>query len=273
MAWSPSETVRRPWLVCTGCCIVWAVTRQPELLASLQVWPLVVLAVVGVPATVFLNAAAYQISARLWGRRESLPMALRVTVAGTIANLAPVPGAALVRVAALRAVGMSWRESAAATSAVSLVWVAVSLFYSAAWLIVFDRQAFSVAASLGGIVTVMLAIRFTPVGRRYLLAVTTLISVGLVLVDVVRLYLAFHSLSINADFGAVSTLVAASALSSLAGIFPAGVGLREYLSAAMSPLVGLPVEATIIAAAINRLLGLAVLVILFPGIVRWRASV
>jgi uncharacterized membrane protein YbhN (UPF0104 family) len=81
----------------------------------------------------------------------------------------------------------------------------------------------------------------------------------LVFTDSARIYLCFASLGVNASFAQVSGLAVAGVLGSAVSIVPAGLGIREGVSAAISPIVGLGAALGFIAAFINRLVGLSVL--------------
>ena len=80
--------------------LVYAYSLHPQVLQNLQWQPIVLLAVIGVPLTLALNAVEFRVLARL--NRVQMPMvkALEVTVIGSAANMLPLPGSTIVRVAA-----------------------------------------------------------------------------------------------------------------------------------------------------------------------------
>jgi uncharacterized membrane protein YbhN (UPF0104 family) len=51
----------------------------------------------------------------------------------------------------------------------------------------------------------------------------------------------------------------AGSLGSAVGFLPAGLGVREVLAAGIGPLVGLPAAVSLVATAVDRVLGLVVL--------------
>ncbi|MDQ3294034.1 MAG: hypothetical protein M3527_06255, partial [Actinomycetota bacterium] len=67
------------------------------------------------PLVSVANAAEYAVTARYVGSRVRPVDALAVAVLSTAANLAPLPGSALVRAAALRRLGTGYRKAAGVT--------------------------------------------------------------------------------------------------------------------------------------------------------------
>ena len=82
-----------------------------------------------------------------------------------------------------------------------------------------------------------------------------------VLLSGVRVYASLHGIGVDASATQALALTVAAALANAAGIFPGGLGLREIIAGALSPLVGLPVAAGVLGAVIDRLIGLIVLAI------------
>jgi uncharacterized membrane protein YbhN (UPF0104 family) len=80
-----------------------------------------------------------------------------------------------------------------------------------------------------------------------------------VLLSGVRVYTALHGIGVEASATQALALTVAAALANAAGIFPGGLGLRELIAGALSPLVGLSVAAGVLGAAVDRLIGLIVL--------------
>ena len=86
---------------------------NPEVLSDLDWRPLLVLVLVAVPVTIMLNAYEFVLIGRLVGREIGMPAAIEISIIGTAANLLPLPGATMVRVAALKAAGAGYGEVSA----------------------------------------------------------------------------------------------------------------------------------------------------------------
>ena len=67
------------------------------------------------------------------------------------------------------------------------------------------------------------------------------------------------ALGVEVSGGQALALTVSGAIASAAGIFPAGLGLREAMSAGVAALVDLPASVGFVAASIDRVLGLVVL--------------
>ncbi|WP_159437136.1 lysylphosphatidylglycerol synthase domain-containing protein [Parasphingorhabdus marina] len=234
--------------------------NQPELLQDVQWTPLVVLALFAVPVTMFFNALEFVLSARLIGHRVGMKSAVETTIVGSVANLLPIPGGAIVRVAALKSEGASVAKGTSTMIFVVAIWAAVSFGYSGIWL---------VAGGIGmlGLLFLMIglagAIACFAMSRQLLddsLITAQLFACkfGLVLFDALRLYLCLLALGVMAGFGQASVLTVSGFVGASFSIVPAGLGIREGVSALLGPLVGLTAAAAFMASAANRLVGFAV---------------
>ncbi|MEO0441219.1 MAG: lysylphosphatidylglycerol synthase domain-containing protein [Pseudomonadota bacterium] len=233
---------------------------QPELLGNVQWIPVLALALFAVPVTMFFNALEFVLSARLIGHRVGMKIAVETTIIGGVANLLPIPGGAIVRVAALKSEGASVAKGTSTMIFVVAIWAAVSFGYSGIWL---------VAAGIG-----MLGLLFLTVGlagaiacfmmSRHLLNDSQITAqlfackFGLVLFDALRLYLCLLALGVMAGFDQASVLTVSGFVGASFSIVPAGLGIREGVSALLGPLVGLTAAAAFMASAANRLVGFAV---------------
>ena len=79
---------------------------------------------------------------------------------------------------------------------------------------------------------------------------------AMVLVDAIRIYWCFMALDITVDFSQASTFVISGVLGSAVSIVPAGLGVREYVSAGIAPIIGIAASAGFLTATLNRVVGL-----------------
>jgi uncharacterized membrane protein YbhN (UPF0104 family) len=227
--------------------------------------PLVLAAVVGVPLSLLANTLEYVVSARMLHHRVALLPAVQLTTMSTAANLLPIPGAFLVRVQGLRALGSRYDKAAASTAVIGLVWIGVSASLAAFFLAVYDSW---LAAAVFAVLAVSLLLAaytwltrtLTALGeRRRIAAAATAVELFAVGVDAGRLVLILVGLGVDASLGQAMVLAVASSLAAAAGILPGGFGLREVIAALLAPLVGLAASAAFAATALNRVLGLIVM--------------
>jgi uncharacterized membrane protein YbhN (UPF0104 family) len=95
--------------------------------------------------------------------------------------------------------------------------------------------------------------------RRSDMATVALVEVVAVLVAASRLQLALWGLGYAPGASQSLALSLSSSLGSAVGFLPAGLGVREVLAAGIGPLVGLPAAVSLVATAVDRVLGLVVL--------------
>jgi uncharacterized membrane protein YbhN (UPF0104 family) len=241
--------------------LIYSYNMQPQVLQNLQWRPIIVLAAIGVPLTLWLNAVEFRILARL--NRIQMPMvkALEVTVIGSAANMLPLPGSTIVRVAALKAAGSPLVRGTSSTILGGVIWVSVAFGYAGLWMLGLGTGFIAPAfIAIGGLVLIGSVFWWLKLdGSFRLFAWMFATKLLLVFTDSARIYLCFASLGVSASFAQISGLAVAGVLGSAVSIVPAGLGVREGVSAALSPIVGLVSVLGFMAAFINRLVGLSVL--------------
>ena len=227
-------------------------------------WVLLV-AVVGVPAVVVANGAEYAATARLLDQRPTLRRCANVTVLATAANQLPLPGSALVRTAALVEDGATTSHSIAATGAVGALWIATTLAIAAAANATAGAGSLLASVFLAAGATLVGGLGATLIRRRFKTNQWFVTTLGIAAVEVLsvaasalRFALVLLALGVDVTLRQAVTLTIAGVIASAAGIFPGGLGIRELASAIVSPLVGLPASVGLVAAALGRLVELAI---------------
>ncbi len=240
-------------------------------------WALLALVGIGGPlVTVLLNGLEYVQQGRLLGRRIAVGDALRVSVLGTAANLAPLPGSVLVRTRALVDEQTGLKRAAGTTVTVGLAWLAASALAAGVLQPFAGRSVIgAVLVVVGlGLFGVVYGLVRGAVGSGALARLGAIAAVELATVAVGALRLAGFVAGMGFDVSADQAvgLTLAGVLASATGIFPAGIGVREGLVAAASPLLDLPAAVGLAAAAADRVAGLIVLAVLAAVIVGRRTE-
>lgn len=209
------------------------------------------LAVALAPTTLLANALSYRAQAHLIDIEVGGRDALRTTLLGSAANLLPLPGAVVVRTADLVDRGASAKAAAGTTGVGALAWLGLSLFCAvptllwqgsvAAWPVLFGALV-ALGASFAG--------SFRLGGSIWRWSAVVVASAGLVIALAGRYVLLVWALGYDPSGSAVA-LVAVGALSSAAGFFPSGIGLREILAGLTATLVDLPAAVGYLVAAID----------------------
>ncbi|HEX2028783.1 MAG TPA: hypothetical protein VHF25_12385 [Nitriliruptorales bacterium] len=216
-----------------------------------------ILLVVGTPAMVAVTTAEFMVLARCVGERFSVRESVRVSLLSSAANLLPVPGAVLVRTRALRQRDTSYTDIGRAVGGVGLALVGVAGLFSG--IVIFVANA---VLGLAGIVvggaavlaaTTVLRWQAGRSGQTAPVAGVLVAETALVAVIAFRLWAALAALGYAVRPAQVGVLTAASVAAAAAAVFPAGLGLREVLAGAFSPLISLPVAAGVFTGSVDRL--------------------
>ena len=241
--------------------------RNPQVLNNLDWRPVLLLVLVAVPVTIMLNAYEFVLTGRLVGREIGMPAAIEISIIGTAANMLPLPGATLVRVAALKAAGAGYGEGTKATLLVAGLWAGIAFVFAGAWMVRLGVGPVAVLFVGVGLVAWLGCFGYG-VWRcqsATLPVSLSLAKVVLVTVDALRMFLCLHALGVAVVFDQAGALSVAGFLGNAVSIVPAGLGIREVVSAGLAPLVGLGAGMAFLAAALNRLLGLITVVPLAIG--------
>ena len=233
---------------------------------------LAVVGLVGLPLTLAVNAAEYQVTAAILDYRIPFVAALRVGVLATAANLLPIPGAVLVRAHAVRKLGAPYGKIVLSTGAVGICFVGTTCLMAGAVLAASGELAFGGVLLGAGLVLLALALvllvreRGRRTGVRLLLA-TAARATAAIVVKAGRLYLILVAFGYDAGVTQALTLTLAAIIALSLGFFPGGLGAAEVLAAALSPLVGLSAAVGFVASAVDRLVSLFGLAVIAGGVI------
>ncbi len=245
--------------------IVYVLSRRSrDLLADLDIRLLVISAAIGVPVMVVLNGLELRQVAQLAGRTIATRDAVQFALFAAAANALPVPGAAVVRIGVLTRAGASLKIATLANLASMAVWASL----------VFMAFGASGVAQLGALAGPLLLIGVAGLGSSALLArqVTTawtrgwlhllVIEALIIAADVCRYAVVLAALGISPSTIHALSLSAAGLLTTIIGIVPAGLGVREAIAGFLAAGVDLDTSVAITASAADRFATLAVLGIL-----------
>lgn len=227
--------------------------------------PLLLVAALLVPIGTVANAGEYAVTVAASGGRVRLLPAIRVALLASAANLLPIPGAVLVRVQAMRNLGVSYKRAAGMTGVVGLGFVGVAvLCVGALQLASGELDAAGAALTAGGLgclALVAYALRSNPSPVRLFggLVLVELLSMS---IKTLRLLAVLMALRSDAGLREAAALALALVISLVVGIFPGGLGIREVLTGILAPTVGLDPALGVVVAAVDRVVGLSSLAVL-----------
>lgn len=244
--------------------LIYALNAFPTSISELKLRPMLIVIAFGVPAMLLLNSAEYWLSATFNKKRPSLRDCIEITIIARAANMLPLPGGTIARVAALKSLGVSVKEGVRINLFLAFLWLGLSFIYSSVWMLTVIESAYTVIFFGVGVfvlsATVIYLFRKSRDIKFVVLALGTK-TLSLV-VDSAKIMFCFHALGISATFAQASSLSVSSVLGSTVSIVPAGLGIREAAASVLAKMVGLSLSEGFLAVALNRILSMTVILII-----------
>lgn len=227
-------------------------------------------ALVVIPAGQVVSGLEFLLSAAVAGTRVSLIEATRIATIGSAANLMPIPGSPLVRIAAMTGAGTRVRLATGITAAMGGTWLGLGAAITGAGIVLSGRPFLgSTIAGVGILVTGASIIGITRAAEadRFQIAVKVLATeTALFLIGALRMWLILHGIGFAATSTDAFFLEASNVVATAAGFAPGGIGLRELLAGITAPLIGIPPSTAVLAAAVNSAMWMAVMAAMAGGL-------
>jgi uncharacterized membrane protein YbhN (UPF0104 family) len=269
------DTPRSPWLMIVAIALfvvftIVAFAHLPRIDKPVR-WELILAAgLLIVPIITVLNALEYRLMAHFAAHHPPLLEIVQVTILGSAANLLPVPGAVVVRLANLRKAGVRVTHGLNLTAIIGLTWVGAACALGSLSEMWSHPNFALVAGGFGvGFLTIALVMlsRVLDHGSRIAGSIQLLgIEAAFVVLQAFRLLLIAAALRFDVSFAQSTALVIAAVSAAAIGFLPAGLGAREAIAAALAPIVGVPAAVGLVITAIDRIVNLVVLAA-FAGLV------
>ncbi len=264
LALSKNQTVKRIAFalaaVAFGAGLIASYIVTPDLLDNISWTPFFVVMFVAVPLSIVLSALEMMLTGRLLAQDFSFNQAIKISILGGAANMLPLPGGTVVRIAALREKGTAVANGLRATIVVGIIWLGVAFSFSGIWLLGFSALAGLVMLVSGA---AALAFGFLYGLKTYsnpgVLSQITAVKLTASVLEAIQIMLCLQALGISAGFAVAATLSASGVAGSAVSIVPAGLGVREVVSATLASIIGLSAAYGFLAASLNRVAGLVVL--------------
>lgn len=221
---------------------------------GLTTWtPLALSTFIGVPLAMLLTVVETWLTARVAGTQFGWKHSVRVSVLSSAANMLPLPGGALVRVAALRQSGAAVGHGAAATIVVAVLWLGIA-FVTSGLGVLGAAPGLAVLFGLLGIVFISIcSLSIYIMSRSWVtVGIVMLIKLGIVMVDVARMRWTLAALDLHLTQSEAMTFALSGVAGAAVSVVPAGLGVTESVAALLAPLSTIPSSAAFLAASINR---------------------
>jgi hypothetical protein len=224
-------------------------------------WPVLVNAAL-VPLALAASAWQVRVLARTAGVDPGWWKPFRVVTLGTLSGLLPVSSGTLVRGGAVLYWGATVGKTSRAFAIDFLLWLAASLVLAGAAALWLQHAVIGWSLLLAGLAAfpVSLIVSGAPTDRALWLQLLAARTLGL-LVDIPRLAAAFSAVGVVATAAQAAVLTAPAVIASIFFFLPGGLGVREGLTAFLGTAIGLSAAGAFLAAAINRLIALTLIMI------------
>lgn len=231
-----------------------SIRARPDLVDGIH-WPYLLLGVLAVQVSTFIGAQGFLLTAWLVRSPIRLRQAMEVTVLGSAANLLPLPGAVMVRIAALKSAGTRLRLGTGVTLISGTLLSGAAALTAGAVLIRQDPGPAGLIVLIIGAVTAIAGfLACLRVSGRPLVSLAMVghkfVRLGF---SALQLWLAFAALGEVATVAQCLMLSVANVIASAVAVAPGGLGVREVAAATLAPLVGMSPANAFVAASLNRL--------------------
>lgn len=233
--------------------LYWAASSIGDIWSRLSIAHLALLLAIGAPVGMILNSIELYAMSRIAGGPIGWRRSLEVTVYTSAANMLPLPGGALAKVAALKAHGAGLGRGSAVLLLTYAVWGGLAFLYSAGalWYLGQTQLAAAFLAPALGFVAVCGAgaARYAAWRLVGVIALARLVSFP---IEALRYLLAMAALGTSVAFAQGSVFVVASFIGSAVMLAPSGLGVGETVVALLAPLIKVDPAIGFIGAAVGR---------------------
>lgn len=247
--------------------LYWAIQGSPDLLREVRIAPLLLLIVLSAPLGTVLNTIELWALSRIAGGPMSWRTSLDLTLYTSAANMLPLPGGAITKLAGFRAHGVGYGTATAMIVLSFLAWGGLAFLYSAVALLLQDepRVAGLFAIASAALLTVSI-IGFARYGHWAMVAIVAATRVATFVTDAIRYWLALTAIGVTVSILQCSALVVVAFIGAAVVIAPSGLGVSEAAGALLATFVGITAASGFISTAIQRiarLVGLALIAVVF----------
>jgi hypothetical protein len=247
--------------------LVWAAQNAPELASTVSFAPLLLLLLLSAPAGTILNAIELHSLSRIAGGAMTWRTAVELTLYTSAANMLPIPGGAVTKIAGMRSHGIGYGAASAMVLLSFGVWGALAFLYSGTALLLLGANAVAIAClGFGAVLLGASAIGFAKFKNWPLVGVVAATRLASFVLEAIRYMLALAAFGIAVGFTQSSALVVASFVGAAVVIAPQGLGVSEAVAALLATFVGLSAAAGFIASAVGRVARLVGLAIMAGGL-------
>lgn len=237
--------------------------QQPTVFINLN-WPMVAfIYILVLPVVAIINTLRFKLTAKAFNLDYSFQRSFVITVYSTVANMLPLPGGLLVRMANLKHESNTYANTAAVSLYVSALSAFITLVIAATAYALMHPGFISgvgITGFITGILLTYLLIQKTPL--RPVFAGLSGVEIASTLADGIGIYMSFLIIDTMIGIDQSMVLTAASVVGSAISLVPAGLGVREGAAALIATQIAVIPASAFIALALNRVIGLSFFLLL-----------
>jgi uncharacterized membrane protein YbhN (UPF0104 family) len=245
---------------------VWSIHQTPQF-GFKAIAPLLILLLLSAPAGTLLNTVELHALSRIAGGPMSWRSSFDLTVVASAANMLPLPGGPLAKLAGMKAHGTGYGTASAMILLSFLLWGGLAFLYSGVAILLFGHTRiaslfffFSFALLAGSVFA------FARFGKWQFVSVVAATKLAYFILEALRYMFALMAIGASISFLQGSAFAIASFVASAIVVAPQGLGVNEAAAAAVSTIVGISAGLGFVAAGtirIARLIGMAVIAAAF----------
>ena len=253
--------------------LVWSVNSVPDLGDRIRFAPLLLLLVIGAPVGTLLNSVEMYAISRIAGGPMTWRTSFEITVYTSAANMLPLPGGAIAKLAAMKVHGVGIARGSTMIVLSAAIWGGLAFLYSGGALLWLGHGRVAAAFALAGLGLLLLGgFGFARFGKWRLVGVIALMRIVSFPLEAFRYMLALIAVGASVGFVQSSIFVVASFIASLVVFAPSGLGVGESTAALLSSLIGISAALGFVAAALGRVVRLTGLSLIVGALLLFRRS-
>jgi hypothetical protein len=192
---------------------------------------------------------------------------LELTIYTSAANMLPLPGGVVTKLAGMKAHGVSYKAASVVLLLSFIIWGGLAFLYAAAALLALGLAEMAlIFAAFGVVLCVIAVLAFARFKQWGWVAMVAAMRIASLILETIRYVLALGLVGAAVTYLQASTFVVGSFVGSAVVIAPHGLGVAEAATALLSSFIGLSAGIGFMAAAVTRIARLAGLALIAAAV-------
>lgn len=235
--------------------LVWSIRQLGLDWADVNYWPILIAFALTLPASILLNAMEFRLCGEAIDRSLDWRSSLRVTTAGTLANILPIPASLALRGKVLVDRGARLVDVGRILGLAAALWVAVAIFMTGVSLL--NLTLVVMIGGAGMLATFIVMGLISRASSATIALEFLVVRFGMLALFALRLFLLFAALGVGVVIADATLLSGVGVVSATIAIVPSGIGLTEATGALLATIRETSPAAAFLVLGLNRVLSLA----------------